>query len=92
MLNMRYTYKKVYVKLAHIKNYMYLCIVIIKMSNPLNSENMNEDLEERIERQKKKISDYLRIAPVIGISKKDMDKQIDLMLEDLSKLIKQREK
>lgn len=71
---------------------MYLCIVIIKMSNPLNSENMNEDLEERIERQKKKISDYLRIAPVIGISKKDMDKQIDLMLEDLSKLIKQREK
>lgn len=71
---------------------MYLCIVIIKMYNPLNSENMNEDLEERIERQKKKISDYLRIAPVIGISKKDMDRQVDLMLEDLSKLVKQREK
>lgn len=71
---------------------MYLCIVIIKMYNPLNSENMNEDLEERIERQKKKISDYLRIAPVIGISKKDMNRQVDLMLEDLSKLVKQREK
>jgi len=28
MLKIAFTYKKVYVKLAHIKNYMYLCIVI----------------------------------------------------------------
>ena len=93
MLKMQFTYKKVYVKFVYIKNYMYLCSVIIKkMCNPLNSVEMNEDLEERIERQKKKISDYLRIAPVIGISKEDMERQTDLMLKDLSKLMKQREK
>lgn len=28
MLKMRITYKKVYAKLSHIKNYMYLCNVI----------------------------------------------------------------
>lgn len=35
MLKVLFTYKKVYAFLAHIKNYMYLCIVIInKMFNP----------------------------------------------------------
>lgn len=51
---------------------------------------MDEELEERIERAKKKISDYRRIAPLIGISKKEMEFQTDIMLEDLYKLIKKR--
>lgn len=72
---------------------MYLCSVIInKMFNPSKTKTMDEELEERIERQKKKISDYQRIAPVIGIKKEDVERQTDLMLEDLSKLMKQREK
>lgn len=53
---------------------------------------MDEELEERIKRAKKKISDYLRIAPLIGISKEEMEHQTDIMLEDLSKLMKKREK
>lgn len=51
---------------------------------------MDEELEERIERAKKKISDYRRIAPLIGISKEEMEFQTDIMLEDLYKLINKR--
>lgn len=51
---------------------------------------MNDELEKEIERKKKQISDYLRIAPKIGIDKETIEKQTDLMLEDLSKLIEKR--
>lgn len=51
---------------------------------------MDKELEEEIERLKKKISDYLRIAPVIGIDKKEMERQTDIMLGDLSELMKKR--
>lgn len=58
----------------------------------LDFNAMDEELEESIERAKKKISDYRRIAPLIGISQEEMDFQTDIMLEDLSKLMKKRKK
>jgi hypothetical protein len=51
---------------------------------------MNEELEQEIERKKKLISDYLRLAPIIGIDEATIRKQTDLMLDDLSKLMKKR--
>jgi hypothetical protein len=51
---------------------------------------MNEELEQEIERRKRQISDYLRIAPKIGIDEATIQKQTDLMLDDLSKLMKKR--
>ncbi|MBQ8223995.1 MAG: hypothetical protein IJZ86_01330 [Bacteroides sp.] len=51
---------------------------------------MNEELEKEIERLKQKISDYQRIAKLIKPSPEEYDKQIDIMLEDLSKLLKKR--
>lgn len=39
---------------------MYLCSVIInKMFNPLKTETVNEELEERIERKKRMIADFI---------------------------------
>lgn len=68
---------------------MYLCIVISKQSVKLKSiKTMNEELEQEIERKKKLISDYLRIAPKIGIDEATIQKQTDLMLDDLLKLMK----
>lgn len=51
---------------------------------------MDNELEKEIERQKTKISDYLRLAPAIGIDKEEREKQIDLMLKDLARLMKKR--
>ena len=51
---------------------------------------MDEELEREIEKRKKLISDYLKIAPKIGIDEATIQKQTDLMLEDLSKLMKKR--
>lgn len=53
---------------------------------------MNEELENEIERLKKKLSDYQRIAPLIGISQEDMEIQVDIMLKDLSEKMKKRER
>ena len=52
---------------------------------------MNEELEERIERKKKMIADFLEISERLGMKTKEREKRIDAMLEDLSKLMKQRE-
>ncbi|MBQ6203616.1 MAG: hypothetical protein IJK46_05925 [Prevotella sp.] len=59
------------------------------MSN-FKNEEMDEELEREIEKRKKLISDYLKIAPKIGIDEATIQKQTDLMLEDLSKLMKKR--
>ena len=53
---------------------------------------MNEDLEKEIERIKQKLNDYLRLAEVLNIKKKEQDIQINMMLDDLSRLMKEREK
>lgn len=52
----------------------------------------NEELEKEIERVKQKISDYRRIAPLLKVSGEDYERQIDMMLDDLSRLLKKRKK
>ncbi len=53
---------------------------------------MEEDLEKEIERIKQKLDDYIRLAKVLNIKKKEQEIQINMMLDDLSKLMKKREK
>lgn len=69
---------------------MYLCLVFRKRSLTIKNKQMNKELEERIERKKKAIADYMRVAKALGFSKEDIDKQVDIFLSDLSKLMKQR--
>lgn len=71
---------------------MYLCSVIInKMFNPLKTETMDEELEERIERKKKMIDDFLRLSEKLGMKPKAREKRVDAMLEDLKKLMDKRQ-
>ncbi len=51
---------------------------------------MNEELEERIERKKRMIADFLSIAEKLKMKPKAMEKRLDAMLEDLKKLTDQR--
>lgn len=51
---------------------------------------MQEDLEKEIERQKEKIADFLRVSKFTGLSQKGIEKRLDYLLEDLSKLMKKR--
>ena len=53
---------------------------------------IDETLEEEIERIKQKLSDYLRLAYLIGASGEEQERQIDIMLDDLIILLKQRNK
>ncbi len=52
---------------------------------------MNEELEERIERKKKMIADFIRLAEALKMKPKAIEKRLDAMLDDLSKLMKQRD-
>ena len=89
---MRFTYQKVYVLLGHIKNYMYLCTVIInKMFNPLKTETMDEELEERIERKKRMIAHFLELSEKLKMNPEAREKRLDAMLEDLKKLMNERQ-
>lgn len=53
---------------------------------------MYDDLEKDIEWKKNQIRDYLKVADIIKASKEDRDKRIDLLLDDLNKLLKKRKK
>jgi hypothetical protein len=68
--------------------------VIIKISlTPKTSDSMkDEELEKEIERVKQKLSDYQRIAPLLRVSGEAYDRQINMMLDDLSRLLKMRKK
>ncbi|WP_203558504.1 hypothetical protein [Bacteroides sp. 519] len=50
-----------------------------------------EEILKEIEKVKTNISDYSRLADVIGATTEEKDRQINLMLEDLSKLLKELE-
>lgn len=66
---------------------MYICSVIKK------TDNMDdEELEKEIERLKQKIADYQRLVPLLGTSAEEEERQINIMLDDLVKLIKKRTK
>ena len=51
---------------------------------------MDNELESLIERKKRELDDYIKLAPYLGISEKERDKMVDELLKDLSKLIKKR--
>lgn len=70
-----------------------LCIFAVElrnMFNQLNFQAMQDDLEKEIERKKKQIEDFLRIAKFTGLSQKEIEKRLDYLLEDLSRLMKKR--
>ena len=70
-----------------------LCIFAVElrnMFNQLNFQAMQDDLENEIERKKRQIEDFLRIAKFTGLSQKEIEKRLDYLLEDLSRLMKKR--
>ena len=52
----------------------------------------DEELEKEIERLKQKIADYQRLVPLLGTSAEEEERQINIMLDDLVKVIKKRTK
>lgn len=56
----------------------------------MNEQELKE-LEERIERLKRQLSDFLRLAKSFDMSDEDINKRVDIMLGDLAKLLKKRD-
>lgn len=52
---------------------------------------MSKELEERIERKKKMIADYRELAKSLGIPQSEIDRKTDMLLEDLYKLMQERD-
>ncbi|MBW9204192.1 hypothetical protein EVD33_14980 [Bacteroidales bacterium SW292] len=52
----------------------------------------NEELEKEIEKKKKDISDYLAIVKLLNVTKEEKERQLNIMLDDLSKLMEQKKK
>ena len=70
-----------------------LCTFVIElrnMFNQLNFQAMQDDLENEIERKKKQIEDFLRVAKFTGLSQKEIEKRLDYLLDDLSRLMKKK--
>lgn len=70
-----------------------LCIFAVELRNMFNQldfQAMQDDLENEIERKKKQIEDFLRIAKFTGLSQKEIEKRLDYLLDDLSRLMKNR--
>lgn len=49
-----------------------------------------EELEKEIEKKKRLIADYIRIAPILEISSEEQERQVNQMLDDLAKLLNQK--
>ena len=58
--------------------------------NLYNQNKMSKELEERIEKKKQMLSDYLRFAEQWNFKTEDVEKMTDIFLDDLNKLIKER--
>ena len=69
---------------------MYLCNRVKEHVYQLDFFAMQEDLENEIERKKKEIEDFLRIVKFTGLSQKEIEKRLDYLLDDLSRLMKNR--
>lgn len=68
-----------------------LCTFVIElrnMFNQLNFQAMQDDLEKEIERKKKEIKDFLRVVKFTGLSQKEIEKRLDYLLDNLSRLMK----
>ena len=50
----------------------------------------DEELKQEIEKVKQITADYTRISPLLGITLEEKERQINLMLDDLSKLLKEK--
>lgn len=48
------------------------------------------DLEKEIEKKKRIIQDYLRLSKKLKFDQETIERQTNLMLEDLAKLLKKR--
>lgn len=55
-------------------------------------QNELSSLEDEIIRLKQKLNDYLKIAEMFGDDDDKIKIQTDMMLDDLSKLLKRKEK
>ena len=51
---------------------------------------MQDDLEKEIERKKMEIKDFLRVVKFTGLSQKEIEKRLDYLLDDLSRLMKKK--
>ena len=69
---------------------MYLCNRVKEHVYQLDFLAIQEDLENEIERKKKEIEDFLRIVKFTGLSQKEIEKRLDYLLDDLSRLMKNR--
>jgi len=54
------------------------------------SNVMDDELEERIQRKKKMIAEFLKLSEKLKMKPKAREKRLDAMLEDLKKLMDQR--
>lgn len=52
---------------------------------------MSKELEERIKRQKKMITDFAEISEKIGMSHEERDKRINILLDDLKRLMNEED-
>lgn len=50
----------------------------------------DEELEQEIKKVKQMLADYQRLKDLLKPSEKEFERQIDILLERLSKLLKQR--
>ncbi len=79
--------------LVHYKIIMYLCIVIIKkVLTSKKRKPMDDILEKRIEFLETMLTRYRQISDRSGISYRSQSDTIDEMLDELSKLYKQRKR
>ncbi|MDO4783097.1 MAG: hypothetical protein Q4A09_07775 [Capnocytophaga felis] len=56
----------------------------------MNKKELKE-LEERIEKLKGQLSDFLRLAKAFEMSDQDIQIRVNIMLDDLVKLLKRKE-
>lgn len=56
----------------------------------LKPKEMEKELEERIERKKRMLSQFVELSEKLGMNEEARQKRIDIMLDDLLKLMKQR--
>lgn len=51
---------------------------------------MDEDLEYFINRKKREIAEYMRVAKALHFDEGEISKRVDLLLDDLNELLKKR--
>ena len=47
-----------------------------------------EEIKKEIEKLKKDLSDYLKLVPLLGVSKEEQERVVNQFLDDISKRLK----